>query len=142
MLITRLSALHDITSMTVLCSDKTGTLTRNEATVNALWPAPGFSENDLLRAAALAPDKTRWTARLSRPPPPDHGWHDGEIERTDFKPFRPGHEAGEKAMYREKRSRRYVKGQFHRRRETGWHGGFPLATAGRSAARGIRRGGR
>ena len=43
-LITRLSALHDIASMTVLCSDKTGTLTRNEATVNALWAAPGFSE--------------------------------------------------------------------------------------------------
>ena len=38
-LITRLSALHDIASMTVLCSDKTGTLTRNEATVNALGRA-------------------------------------------------------------------------------------------------------
>ena len=43
-LITRLSALHDIASMTVLCSDKTGTLTRNQATVNTLWPAPGASE--------------------------------------------------------------------------------------------------
>jgi H+-transporting ATPase len=55
-LVTRLSALHDIAAMTVLCSDKTGTLTRNEATVNALWAAPGESEDELLRAAALASD--------------------------------------------------------------------------------------
>ena len=55
-LITRLSALGDIASMTVLCSDKTGTLTANEARVDALWPAPDFSEDELLRAAALASD--------------------------------------------------------------------------------------
>ena len=55
-LVTRLSALHDIASMTVLCSDKTGTLTRNEATMSALRPAEGFSEDQLLRAAWLASD--------------------------------------------------------------------------------------
>ncbi len=55
-LVTRLSALHDIASMTVLCSDKTGTLTRNEATASALRPADGFSEEQLLRAAWLASD--------------------------------------------------------------------------------------
>jgi H+-transporting ATPase len=38
-LVTRLNALHDIASMTILCSDKTGTLTRNQATVSALRPA-------------------------------------------------------------------------------------------------------
>ncbi len=32
-LVTRVSALHDIASMTVLCSDKTGTLTRDQAIV-------------------------------------------------------------------------------------------------------------
>jgi H+-transporting ATPase len=60
-LITRLSALHDIASMTVLCSDKTGTLTRNEATVNATLCV-------LPRWPAIRPGKTRWTARSSRPP--------------------------------------------------------------------------
>ena len=55
-LITRLSALHDIASMTVLCSDKTGTLTRNEATLKTLWPIAGQSEEELLRAAARASD--------------------------------------------------------------------------------------
>ncbi len=111
-LITRLSALHDIASMTVLCSDKTGTLTRNEATVNALWAAPGFSENDLVRAAALASDPAGQDpvdgAIIKAAT--DRGWHDGEIARTDFKPFDPVTKRAE-AVYREEHgSRRYVKG--------------------------------
>lgn len=111
-LITRLSALHDIASMTVLCSDKTGTLTRNEATVNALWPAPGFSEEDLLRAAAHASDP-------SGQDPVDgailkaataHGWQDGDLERTAFQPFDPATKRAE-AIYRvEGVMRRFVKG--------------------------------
>ena len=101
-LITRLSALHDIASMTVLCSDKTGTLTRNEATVNALWAAPGFSESDLVRAAALASDPAGQDpvdgAIIKAAT--DRGWHDGEIERIDFKPFDPATKRAE-AVYRE-----------------------------------------
>lgn len=55
-LITRLSALHDIASMTVLCTDKTGTLTKNEASVEALRPLSGSSATELLCAAVLASD--------------------------------------------------------------------------------------
>jgi len=111
-LITRLSALHDIASMTVLCSDKTGTLTRNEATVSALWAAPGSSESDLVRAAALASDPAGQDpvdgAIIKAAT--DRGWHDGEIERTDFKPFDPTTKRAE-AVYRDEHgSRRYVKG--------------------------------
>ncbi len=111
-LITRLSALHDVASMTVLCSDKTGTLTRNEATVNALWAAPGFSESELVRAAALASDPAGQDpvdgAIIKAAT--DRGWHDGEIERTDFKPFDPATKRAE-AVYREEHGlRRYVKG--------------------------------
>jgi len=111
-LITRLSALHDIASMTVLCSDKTGTLTRNEATVGTLWAAPDFSETDLLRAAALASDPAGQDpvdgaiiqAATAR------GWHAGEVERTAFKPFDPATKRAE-AVYREATgARRYVKG--------------------------------
>jgi hypothetical protein len=40
-LITRLSALHDIASMTVLCSDKTGTLTRNRFSGGQFGFGPG-----------------------------------------------------------------------------------------------------
>ena len=111
-LITRLSALHDIASMTVLCSDKTGTLTRNEATVNALWPAPGASEEDLLRAAALASDPAGQDpvdgAIIKAAA--DRGWQDGEMERLDFKPFDPATKRAE-AVYRDKEgARRFVKG--------------------------------
>ncbi len=111
-LITRLSALHDIASMTVLCSDKTGTLTRNEATVNALWPAPGASEEDLLRAAALASDPAGQDpvdGAIIRAAA-DRGCRDGAMERVEFKPFDPATKRAE-AVYRDKEgTRRFMKG--------------------------------
>ena len=111
-LITRLSALHDIASMTVLCSDKTGTLTRNEATVNAWWAASGASEQELLRAAALASDPAGQDpvdgaiikAATAR------GWQDGEMERIDFKPFDPVTKRAEAVYRNELGFCRYVKG--------------------------------
>jgi H+-transporting ATPase len=111
-LVTRLSALHDIASMTVLCSDKTGTLTRNEARVNTLWPAPGFGEKDLLHAAALASDPAGQDpvdgAIIQAAT--EHGWQDGHLERMEFKPFDPATKRAE-AVYREEDGvRRYVKG--------------------------------
>ncbi len=111
-LVTRLSALHDIASMTVLCSDKTGTLTRNEATVKGLWTAPGFGEPDLLRAAALASDPAGQDpvdgAIIKAAT--DRGWQEGERERTGFKPFDPATKRAE-AVYRDAQgTRRYVKG--------------------------------
>ncbi|MGO9199432.1 MAG: plasma-membrane proton-efflux P-type ATPase [Limisphaerales bacterium] len=107
-LVTRLSALHDIASMTVLCSDKTGTLTCNQAAVNALWPAPGASEMDLLRAAALASDPAGQDpvdgAIIKAAA--ERGWQDGEMERIEFKPFDPATKRAE-AVYREKEGPRY-----------------------------------
>ncbi|PRC91430.1 HAD-IC family P-type ATPase [Solimicrobium silvestre] len=51
---TRLSAVDEAATMDVLCSDKTGTLTRNELNVTTLRPMPGFDEAHLLALAALA----------------------------------------------------------------------------------------
>jgi H+-transporting ATPase len=51
---TRLSAVDEAASIDVLCSDKTGTLTRNELAVTAVHPMPGFDKSHVLGIAALA----------------------------------------------------------------------------------------
>ena len=51
---TRLSAVDEAASMDVLCTDKTGTLTRNELAVMAVRATPGFTEARVLALAALA----------------------------------------------------------------------------------------
>jgi H+-transporting ATPase len=51
---TRLSAVDEAATIDVLCSDKTGTLTRNELAVTSVCPMPGFDEAHILGMAALA----------------------------------------------------------------------------------------
>jgi H+-transporting ATPase len=51
---TRLSAVDEAATMEVLCSDKTGTLTRNALTVTTVRPLPGSDEAHVLALAALA----------------------------------------------------------------------------------------
>jgi H+-transporting ATPase len=51
---TRLSAVDEAASINVLCADKTGTLTRNQLSVTAIHPLPGFDEPHVLTMAALA----------------------------------------------------------------------------------------
>jgi H+-transporting ATPase len=51
---TRLSAVDEAASIDVLCSDKTGTLTRNQLSVATSRPMPGFDEAHLLGMATLA----------------------------------------------------------------------------------------
>jgi H+-transporting ATPase len=51
---TRLSAVDEAATIDVLCSDKTGTLTRNELTVTSVRALPGFDEAHVLGMAALA----------------------------------------------------------------------------------------
>jgi H+-transporting ATPase len=51
---TRLSAVDEAATIDVLCSDKTGTLTRNELSVTSVKPMVGFEEAHILGMAALA----------------------------------------------------------------------------------------
>jgi H+-transporting ATPase len=51
---TRLSAVDEAATIDVLCSDKTGTLTRNELSVTSVRSMPGFDEAHVLGFAALA----------------------------------------------------------------------------------------
>jgi len=60
---TRLSAVDEAASMDVLCSDKTGTLTRNELAVSAVRPMAGSDEARVLTLARI-----RWTRPFVAPP--------------------------------------------------------------------------
>ena len=53
-IVSRLVAIEEMAGMDMLCSDKTGTLTKNELTLGDPQPAPGVTPADLLLAAALA----------------------------------------------------------------------------------------
>ena len=53
-LIARPGAIEDAANMTVLCADKTGTLTMNRLSLEGLLPQPGFSKDNVLTNAALA----------------------------------------------------------------------------------------
>jgi plasma-membrane proton-efflux P-type ATPase len=53
-LVTQLRAVEDAANMDVLCADKTGTLTQNRLALTGALPEPGFDDDDVVRAGALA----------------------------------------------------------------------------------------
>lgn len=53
-IVTRLESIEEMAGMDILCSDKTGTLTRNQLSLGAPAPSPGVTEPEILLAAALA----------------------------------------------------------------------------------------
>jgi len=56
-LVTRLAAIEEAASMEVLCSDKTGTITENRLSVEALQVYGGCDDTHLLQVAAAASDE-------------------------------------------------------------------------------------
>jgi H+-transporting ATPase len=53
-IVSRLVSIEEMAGMNMLCSDKTGTLTKNELTLGDLQPAQGVKPDELLAAAVLA----------------------------------------------------------------------------------------
>lgn len=110
-LVTRLAAIEEAASMEVLCTDKTGTLTQNILTVEALLALPPRDEAGLLQAAAAASDaatqdpldlailalaQARNLAELG--------------ERTSFIPFDPATKRSEATIHAREGDIRVVKG--------------------------------
>lgn len=58
-IVSRLAAIDDLAGLNMLCSDKTGTLTKNKMTIQDDAPTyePGLTQMDLLKQSALA---ARW----------------------------------------------------------------------------------
>jgi len=113
-LATRLIAVDEAASFDVLCSDKTGTLTRNELSVTGVRPLPGFDEAHVLGLAALASseggddpvDKAIRDAALQKPA--------SQLPKLSaFVPFDPAKKDSEATATDEKgASVRIIKGAF------------------------------
>jgi H+-transporting ATPase len=56
-IVRRLSALEDLANVNLLLTDKTGTLTLNQISVEKIVPLPGFSSEDVVFYASLAAPK-------------------------------------------------------------------------------------
>jgi len=122
-LLTRLSAAHEAAAMDVLCSDKTGTLTRNTLSVDGVSPLPGFNLNVVLMLAALASSEAEQdpidaTIRKAAAAIPGSG----TIElmrkllkrRVRFTPFDPSTRMSEAFIVdRDGNESRIIKGAFH-----------------------------
>jgi H+-transporting ATPase len=57
-LTTKLSAIEESSSMTLLCSDKTGTLTENKLILEEIVPINGYSKEQFLEYAMMASDES------------------------------------------------------------------------------------
>jgi H+-transporting ATPase len=110
-IVSRLVAIEEMAGTDVLCSDKTGTLTKNELTAGTAIPLGGATVDELLIAAALAsnddtgdvidaavlaavPDRARLAA----------------YARVAFVPFDPVHKRTEAEVRRDGRSSWVTKG--------------------------------
>ncbi|HEX3001640.1 MAG TPA: HAD-IC family P-type ATPase, partial [Methanoregula sp.] len=56
-IVSRLSAIEEMAGMDILCSDKTGTITKNAISVADVTAFPGISADEVIAAAALASAK-------------------------------------------------------------------------------------
>ncbi len=89
-LVSRLSAIEEAAAMTILASDKTGTITENRLSLNAVRAYSGFQEEDIIRLGVLA-------SRSATQDPLDlaiiEGARNRQIdpagERLSFTPFEP-----------------------------------------------------
>lgn len=113
----RLSSVKEAAGMDVLCTDKTGTITRNELAVVDTRTYNGYSRSKLLQLAALAADEAAHdpidsailkAAQAAKP-------HYRTARRLEFTPFDPATKRTESLIHRSggKKRLRVVKGSPH-----------------------------
>lgn len=111
----RLSAVLEAAGMDVLCSDKTGTITRNHLTVTEVRPYHKYSRKKLLRFAALASDDATHDpidvaiSNAARDADLDYG----KSQRIEFTPFDPATKRTEALVSKGKKQVRVLKGAPH-----------------------------
>ena len=111
-LVTRLSAIEEAAAMDVLCSDKTGTITKNQLVLKAICPFPPYTEADALHYALLASDDATQDpldmaivrAQHERNPVED------DFKKLRFIPFDPQTKRTEATVQHGDRMMRIVKG--------------------------------
>jgi H+-transporting ATPase len=111
---TRLTAVDEAATIDILCSDKTGTLTRNELSVTSVRPMEGFDEGHVLGLAALASsDGGQDSVDAAIRSAASHKPVSGLPKLTNFVPFDPGKKISE-AMTTDAKGgqERIVKGAF------------------------------
>jgi len=111
-LVTRLDAIEDAASISVVCFDKTGTITQNKLSVVATAAASGYRDDDVLRTAALASnaqnsdliDSAAIAAAASR------NLLSGDCAQKSYTPFSPETRRTEALILCDGRHYRVVKG--------------------------------
>lgn len=98
-IVKRLTAVEEFASVSILCSDKTGTLTKNELTFDEPYLAGSYSKDDILLYSYLASEvatddpiefAVRTAAETHHPQVMNDGSHTVQgYKVTSFKPFNP-----------------------------------------------------
>jgi H+-transporting ATPase len=92
-IVSRLTAIEELAGMDILCSDKTGTITKNSISIGGIRTFEGITEQEVITAAALASSResndpidlailVRFSSLPARPDAPIP-------EQTDVTPFDP-----------------------------------------------------
>ena len=109
-LVTRLAAIEEAAAMSDLCSDKTGTLTQNRLTLQALTSWEGVGDPELLSMASIASDAATQDTIDMAIMDAAKAQDAPHYERASFVPFDPSNKRSEATFSREGVSWRVMKG--------------------------------